>query len=161
MTSIRSMTKLIIKYGLECYSLVQKRKVSLSKFSDAFQNLDKELIKSWIIDYNQDNYSSYYKYYTKLDCIDEVLSLNLDRYEHLRSIRDVVRMETIVDKILDDKTYKKALSLYYARLLFSKIFKSRPGLEIKYLPLIERENEEFFQLVMRNIDNYYINIITK
>ena len=90
-----------------------------------------------------------------------MLQLNLDKYEHLRTIRDVVQMDTIVNKILDDKTYKSALSVYYGRILFSKLFKSNSGLEIEYLPLVEEEKNDFFQVVMRKIDNYYINIITK
>ena len=161
MNSIKGMTKFIIKNGIECYNLVQKKKVTWSKFCDTFEKLDQNGIKEWVNNYEQKSYSSYYKYYTKLDLIDEVLELNKDRYEHLRSIRDVVKMETIIDKIIDDKLYKKALSVYYARVPFSKIFKTKSHLEIDYLPLIEKERNDFFLTVMRSIDNYYINIITK
>ena len=161
MTSKRNMTKLIMKNGLECYDFVKKKKVNWSNFCEKIQELDQKIFQEWIDEYRQDSYKSYYRFYTKLDCIDEVLENNLDKYEHLRSIRDVVKMDTIVDKILDDKIYQKAISIYYGRLLFQKIFESRPILEIEYLPLIEEEKNSFFELVMKKIDNYYINMITR
>lgn len=161
MTSKKSITKFILKNGVECYSLVQKRKVSLNKLYETINILDLEQLQKWVHEYKQDNYSYYYKYYTKLNCVDEVLVLNSNKYQHLYTIRDIVKMDNIIDKILDDKTYQKGFSLYYGRILFSKLFKFKPGLELTYLPLIEIEKENYFKIVMNKIDDYYINIITK
>lgn len=161
MTSKRSITKLIMKNGLECYHFVNKKKINLVNFCDKVQELDQKTLQKWIAENKNNSYKSYCQFYTKLDCIDEVLKNNLDKYEHLRSIRDVVKMDTIVDQILDDKIYQKALSIYYGRLLFQKLFESKPILEIGYLPLVEEEKNNFFQLVMRKIDNYYIKMITR
>lgn len=161
MASKRNMTKFIMKHGLECYDFVKKKEVNWTDFCESFKELDQKTFQEWVNKYKQNSYKSYYRFYTKLNCIDEVLEKNLDKYEHLRSIRGVVQMDTIVNEILDEKTYKNALSIYYGRLLLKKIFKSMPVLEIDYLPLIDEETNVFFQLVMKKIDNYYINMITR
>lgn len=161
MASKRSITKFIIKNGLTYYNMVQKKKITLSEFKKTFLASDLTKLEEWFDSYNQKSYNSYYKYYTKLDCIDEALELSENKYHHLLSIRDVVKMDTIVDRILDDKTYIKALSVYYAEQLFKKLFKSSPKIEEEYGQLISEEKLDFYQTVMKKIDNYYISIITK
>jgi len=160
MASKRSMTKFIIKNGLIYYNMVQKKKVTLSEFKNAFLSGDLPKLEIWLDSYTQNSYSSYYKKYTKLDCIDETLKLS-DKYRHLSTIREVVKMDTIVDKIIDEKTYLKALSVYYADVLLKKIFKTKSEISDEYEPLVIEEKNTFYQTVMKKIDNYYISIITK
>ena len=161
MATKRSMTKFIIKNGLTYYNMVQKKKITLSEFKKTFLNGDLETLEKLLDLYSQNSYNTYYKYYTKLDCIDEAIKLSDNKYHHLSTIRDVVKMDTIVDKILDEKTYLKALSVYYGELLLNKIFKDKLEFSLEYEILISEEKDSFYQIVMKKIDNYYISIITK
>lgn len=161
MTLVRSIVKLITSNGLGCYLMIKKKNVSITNFTKAMENNDIDSIKEWIKKYPVTNISYYEKKYTKVNCIDEVLEYSYDKYHHLREIRDVVRMEPIADKIIDDKTYKRALSVYYSFQIFNLIFKNHANMVPSYLPFIKKEQEELFQLIMREIDSYYINIITK
>ena len=160
MTSKKNILKLLSKNAVEFYSMISRKKISINTFANLILNQNiKELEKS-ISDYN-DDISLYRKKYTKLDCIDSVLELNIEKYQHLKEIRNIVRMDTIVSKIIDDKTYEKALYSYYLNKLFLKIFKVKPELEIDYSILLQEENKNISRLIMEKIDNYYISIITK
>lgn len=160
MTSKKNILKLLSKNAVEFYSMISRKKISINTFANLILNQNIEELEKSISDYN-DDISLYRKKYTKLDCIDSVLELNIEKYQHLKEIRNIVRMDTIVSKIIDDKTYEKALYSYYLNKLFLKIFKVKPELEIDYSILLQEENKNISRLIMEKIDNYYISIITK
>ncbi len=160
MTSKKNILKLLSKNAVEFYSMISRKKISINTFANLILNQNIEKLEKSISDYN-DDISLYRKKYTKLDCIDSVLELNIEKYQHLKEIRNIVRMDTIVSKIIDDKTYEKALYSYYLNKLFLKIFKVKPELEIDYSILLQEENKNISRLIMEKIDNYYISIITK
>ena len=160
MTSKKNILKLLSKNAVEFYSMISRKKISVNTFANLILNQNIEELEKSISDYN-DDISLYRKKYTKLDCIDSVLELNIEKYQHLKEIRNIVRMDTIVSKIIDDKTYEKALYSYYLNKLFLKIFKVKPELEIDYSILLQEENKNISRLIMEKIDNYYISIITK
>lgn len=160
MTSKKNILKLLSKNAVEFYSMISRKKISINTFANLILNQNIEKLEKSISDYN-DDISLYRKKYTKLDCIDSVLELNIEKYQHLKEIRNIVRMDMIVSKIIDDKTYEKALYSYYLNKLFLKIFKVKPELEIDYSILLQEENKNISRLIMEKIDNYYISIITK
>ena len=160
MTSKRNILKLLAKNGLAFYSMISRKNVSLNDFVDSITNQDINKLEEQLNTY-QDDYTYYRKRYTKLDCIDSVLELNIEKYQHLKEIRNIVQMDTIVNGIIDDKTYEKALSTYYLDRLFEKVFKYKPELELDYSMFLQEEDKNISHLIMEKIDNYYISMITK
>lgn len=161
MTPVRSTAKWVSNHGLECYLLVKKKKISITACCKLIENGDLSTIKDKVKKLPIFSEKYYESKYTKLDCIDEVLDYSNNKYQHLRQIRDIVLMEPIVNTILDNKTYKKNLSFYYAKEFFNILFATNDNLRLLYSPYIEKEKLENFHSIMNKIDNYYINIITK
>lgn len=157
----KKIFQIIYKDSLKYYVLLQKKKVSLLSFSKMIEEEDVDMIT------NLDTISFQKKYYeghyTKLDCIDEFLeySNNSEKYYHLREIRNIVHLEDMLGKVLDDKVYQRALDFYYLRRFFQKLFEKNTNLKITYYPLIEEENRKLIEMITKRIDNYYIELITK
>ena len=118
----KKIFQIIYKDSLKYYVLLQKKKVSLLNLSKMIDEEDIETIT------NVESISFHKKYYeghyTKFDCIDEFLEYNnnADKYYHLKEIRNIVHLEDMLDKILNDKVYQKALEFYYLRRVFQKLF---------------------------------------
>ena len=51
--------------------------------------------------------------FKKIDCIDAILEYTIDKYDHLREIRNVVYFEKMAEEIIANREYNRALQLYY------------------------------------------------
>ena len=109
----------IHKNSLNIYVAIKKKRLSLTKLVEAIQDYH---VDSMSLISSEFQLGYYLRQYTKLDCIDEVISYSNDRYYHLKEIRDVVNMDLIVDQIMDSRTYDLVFQFYYTRKLWELIF---------------------------------------
>lgn len=96
--------------------------------------------------------------YNEEDCLDEVLKYTLDKYDHLRTIRDVVHFEDLAKSLIDEKEYRLAEQLHFLKLFFDRMKLPK---EKELRTLLEKEEKKCYHKITQSIDNYYIQKITK
>lgn len=95
--------------------------------------------------------------FKKIDCVDAILEYTIDKYDHLREIRNVVYFEKMAEEIIGNREYNRAMQLYYFEklLLLLRLQPKEACWEYLYT-----QKERNFQKIVKQIDDYYIRKIT-
>ena len=86
-----------------------------------------------------------------------MLAYTKDKYYHLKEVRDIVRLDNFLSSVLEDKLYLEATRLFYTKRIFLLL-----GQEVvaPFLPFLKQKEETVMNNIAKNIDNYYIGLIT-
>ena len=85
------------------------------------------------------------------------MQYNLSSYYHLKEVRDIVRLDNFLLSVLDDKLYLEAARLFYTKQIFELLNKE---IMVSFLPFLKQKEEIVMNDIAKNIDNYYIGLIT-
>jgi len=95
--------------------------------------------------------------FKKIDCVDAILDYTVDRYDHLREIRNVVYFEKMADEIIHNREYNRAVELFYMERLLSLL---EVESKEKYWEYLVEQRDKNYEKIIHQIDDYYIKKIT-
>lgn len=95
--------------------------------------------------------------FKKIDCIDTILEYTIDKYDHLREIRNVVYFEKMAEEIVANREYNRALQLFYFEKLLLLL---ELDVKEKCWEYLINQKEKNYQKIIQQIDDYYIKKIT-
>ena len=88
-----------------------------------------------------------------------------NRYKHLKDIRNIVRLDDLLEYILPRKLHIEKVKIYYTNIIIDKVLekyydyessKLLSNLKLELLELDRKVNKK----ITDNIDKYYVNRIT-
>lgn len=166
MTSHKKILEFINRYSLDIFYLIKHKKMSIDKLYEAILSNNKDVISKKI--YSQDNkkkYSYLKDSYTKRDCLEEILYLTDNRYRHLKDIKDIVDISSVVDITVTDLIYKEKVKIHYTDLIIDLLIDNFYDYhDLKMFcecrnHLINLDHKQNIKII-ENIDRYYIKKIT-
>ena len=165
MTSRRNMLKIIKSDSLKIYYLLKNNKLKTKTVYEAMFSKKKELISKKEVNVLKKEIDSLKKLYTKENCFDEILYLTDKKYSHLKNIRYIVDISSIIDEVVSDKIYLEKLKIHYSDLIIDLLVEDfydyKDLMEFSKLKqeLIELDSNENHKII-ENINKYYIRKIT-
>lgn len=165
MTSHRKILEFINRYSLDIFYLIKHKKMSINKLYEAILSNNKDVISKKIYSQDKKKYSYLKDSYTKRACLEEILYLTDNRYCHLKEIKDIVDISSIVDITVTNSIYQEKVKIHYTDLIIDLLienFYDRSDLKIfcecrNYL--INLDHKQNIKII-ENIDRYYIKKIT-
>ena len=158
MASKQMIFNLIYRNCFEIYELLIKKTTFQRDFESFLVNGKFSFLKDEIKTLEKISLDKYACCYTRLDIIDEILEYTKDKYYHLKEIRDVVVLDSILNEVLDEKLYRQLLHLHYVKQILLLIDSNISNI---YLSVYYHQSrEKLFKKVTKNIDDYYIAMIT-
>ena len=106
MTSHKRILEIINRYSLNIFYLITHNKMPISKLYEAILANNKEIVLKEI--YSKDKKNKFLELkekYTKRDCVEEILYLTDNRYRHLKEIKDLVDVSSILNDVVTDSIY--------------------------------------------------------
>lgn len=165
MTSRRNMLKIINSDSLKIYYLLKNNKLKTKQVYEAMFSKNKELISKEEVNVLKKEIDSLKELYTKENCFDEILYLVDKKYSHLKSIRYIVDISSIIDEVVSDKIYLEKLKIHYSDLIIDSLVEDFYDHEDLMMfsklkqDLIELSSDENHKII-ENINRYYIRKIT-
>ena len=165
MASRKNVLEIINDNSLVLYCLIKNKKFKINDLYEAVLTRNKELILEKIIPVSDKKIKTLKKVYTKENCLDEILYLTDNKYKHLKDIRYIVNINTIIETVITEKIYLKKLRIHYTDLIIDLLvekFYDYESLQLfsnlkkKIIEIDSNINKE----IIENIDKYYIKKIT-
>jgi hypothetical protein len=157
MVSRKTAFNQIYKNSLLCYDLIKGKKRKTKQLEDILSQKDYESITAFLHTNASFDREKYLKKYPRLAVVDDVLAYTKDKYYHLKEVRDIVRLDNFLLLVLDDKLYLEAARLFYTKQIFELLDKE---ITVSFLPFLKQKEEIVMNNIAKNIDNYYIGLIT-
>ena len=165
MTSRRNVLKIINSDSLKIYYLLKNNKLKTKTVYETMFSKKKELISKKEVNVLEKEIDSLKKLYTKENCFDEILHLTNKKYSHLRSIRYIVDISSIIDEVVSDEIYLEKLKIHYSDLIIDLFVED--FYDYKDLMMFSEMKQELIKLssdenhkIIENINKYYIRKIT-
>lgn len=148
--------KYVRKNSLLLYSIASAKANSRQNISLAIRQERLDILETYV-EKAPEKYQRLPKFH-KIDCVDAILVYTIDKYQHLREIRNVVHFEQMAEEIIENREYNRATQLYYMEQLLL-ILKLDP--KEKIWEYLNSQKEKNYQKIIHQIDNYYIKKITR
>ena len=166
MTSHKRILEIINRYSLNIFYLITHNKMPISKLYEAILANNKEIILKEINSKDKKNkFLDLKEKYTKRDCVEEILYLTDNRYRHLKEIKDLVDVSSLVNDVVTDSIYEEKVKIHYTDLIIDLLIEKY--YDYKDLKILSKCREHLITLdhkqnikIMSNIDRYYIKKIT-
>ena len=164
MTSRKNILKLIIDNSLELYYLLVNKKLETKILYESLLTDNNDFLKE-IKSITKINKNKLKENYSKIKCFDEVLYLTDKKYKHLKEIRYIVNIDSIVETVITEKIYDEKIKIYYTDLILDLLiedfydYKSLKKLSNIRTKLINLDSEINHKIIA-NIDKFYIKKIT-
>ena len=157
MISKKTAFNQIYKNSILCYALIKDKKRKQQQLQEILLNKEYENLAHFLVASASFNREKYLKKYSRLAVVDDVLAYTKDKYYHLKEVRDIVRLDNFLSSVLEDKLYLEATRLFYTKRIFLLL-----GQEVvaPFLPFLKQKEETVMNNIAKNIDNYYIGLIT-
>ena len=157
MISKKTAFNQIYKNSILCYDLIKDKKRKQQQLQEILLNKEYENLAHFLVASASFNREKYLKKYSRLAVVDDVLAYTKDKYYHLKEVRDIVRLDNFLSSVLEDKLYLEATRLFYTKRIFLLL-----GQEVvaPFLPFLKQKEETVMNNIAKNIDNYYIGLIT-
>lgn len=165
MRNQKNILEVVINYSLELTYLLRKRKIKKKTLYDAFVTQNHKILFENILPVEKKQLDYFKKTYSKWDCLDEILYLTENHYEHLKNIRYLVDITEIVETTIPESLYQEKLKLHYADFLLDQLVETFYDSDsIKRLGKLKQkliEKDLYLQTkITKNIDRYYMKKIT-
>ncbi len=149
------VVKFVRKNSLLLYHIALSRSTSRKNIKLAIQQERLDILENYV-NKAPEKYQVPPRF-QKIDCVDAILDYTIDKYQHLREIRNVVHFETMANEIIENREYNRAMELYYfEKLLLLLEFDSKD----KCFEYLMSQKEKNYQKIIHQIDDYYIKKIT-
>lgn len=157
MISKKTVFNQIYKNSILCYDLIKDKKRKQQQLQEILLNKEYENLAHFLVASASFNREKYLKKHSRLAVVDDVLAYTKDKYYHLKEVRDIVRLDNFLSSVLEDKLYLEATRLFYTKRIFLLL-----GQEVvaPFLPFLKQKEETVMNNIAKNIDNYYIGLIT-
>ncbi len=157
MISKKTAFNQIYKNSILCYDLIKDKKRKQQQLQEILLNKEYENLAHFLVASASFNREKYLKKHSRLAVVDDVLAYTKDKYYHLKEVRDIVRLDNFLSSVLEDKLYLEATRLFYTKRIFLLL-----GQEVvaPFLPFLKQKEETVMNNIAKNIDNYYIGLIT-
>jgi len=165
MASRKSILEIINDNSLVLYCLLVNNKIKTQNLYEAVQTRNKDLILDKITKISKNKTKELEENYTKIDCLDEILYLTENKYNHLREIRYIVNMDSTVESVITDKIYLEKIKIHYTDLIIDLLvedFYDYQSLK-KFCTMREKLiklDSDVNHKIIENIDKFYIKKIT-
>ena len=165
MASRKKTLETVNQYSIELYYLLNKRKIKPHRLYEILKNNEKEEIPLLLIPVREKYIEVLKDNYTKKDYLTEILYMTDNKYDHLKSIMNIVNTDEIIDDIIDKVSYEKKLKLYYTDKIIDILVEHFYDLEnIKLLSQLKKDilalEKKLNMKIINSIDNHYIKRIT-
>lgn len=157
MISKKTAFNQIYKNSILCYDLIKDKKRKQQQLQEILLNKEYESLAHFLVASASFNREKYLKKYSRLAVVDDVLTYTKDKYYHLKEVRDIVRLDNFLLSVLDDKLYLEAARLFYTKRIFTLLDQE---VVAPFLPFLKQKEEIVMNNIAKNIDNYYIGLIT-
>ena len=153
----------IYKDSLDIIDDINNKKLSIDLLFQMIK--DNRYGKSKIEEISHRKRLNLVKKYDKMSILDEILFLTDNRFSHLKDIRDLVKLDDLLEYMLPEKLYFDKVKVYYTNIILDLVlekyydYESSKLLSDLKLELLEIERNVNLKIV-KKIDEYYINRIT-
>lgn len=173
---IYNLLKEINEYGSTIYYMLENNRMDIEDitnviFKDSIEKVNllfPKFIEKVTPEDIKEAYDSLSGEFTKLSCVDRIITKDQNKHQHLREIRDIVNLDKKLNKMIKDKTYKNAFNLHYTKKILEKIEENSKNSYISKIEMLKLYNaaydlliDESDKKISSNIDSYYITVITK
>lgn len=172
---IYNVLKEFNEYGAAIHYALEKKKIKLDDikavlFKDSIEKVNlvfPKFMEQITLEDIEESKHYYNQEFNKLSCIDRIIEKDQNRHQHLREIRNIVRLDKELNKMVKDRIYQTAFNLHFTGKILEKLelCEKKSYLSIQELLKLYKVafsllQEETDKKIGNNIDNYYIAMIT-
>ncbi len=165
MTIKKTILKAINTNSLQLYYLLTENKIKIEDIYKIIVTGNKDLLTGKKLTIPKSKLNELKKDYTKYNCLDEILYLTNKKYKHLKEIRYIVNINSLVEEVVTDKIYLEKLKVHYTDLIIDLLIESFYDYKsLKYFSLMRQYlikiDSDINYKIIENIDKFYIKRIT-
>lgn len=172
---IYNLLKELNEYGATIYYMLEHKKLKLDDvtnvlFKDSIEKVNlvfPKFIERITPEDIEESKTLYKLEFTRLSCVDRIITKDREKHQHLREIRDIVNLDKNLSKMIKERTYNMAYNLHYTEKILEKIesCEKKSYLSVRELLKLYKAAFEILQSesdkkISSNIDSYYIAMIT-
>jgi len=165
MSSRKTVLEVINEYSLELYYLLINKKIKTKDLYEAVLTKDKELVLKKLLPITDKNKNKLKMKYSKEKWLDDILFLTDNKYRHLKEIRNIVNINSVIELVITDKIHLDKIKVHYTDLIIDLIIEDYYDYE--NLKLLSKTKQKIIDLdkninkkIIENIDKFYIQRIT-
>ena len=161
----KNLLKLINKYSLEFYYLISTKPNKRKNIYKALLSENKESLLKMVPKISDNQRNQLIQNCSKYEYFDEIIYDHVNLFHHLREIRNIVNLDTMINIVIPDIIYHKKIKLYYTDMildLFIEDFYDYGNLKkiSEFKQELMEENRILNAKIIDNINRFYIQKIT-